>query len=160
MNDLEAELAEVRLTIEQAIEKFQILDRRISGEVEQPPSEQDFPDDQFNHVDLIGRAEKYLQWGRLKSQILDTGNGLFANSCWNMCLDVFLCDLKDQRVSVSSIAHSSGIPMTTAMRYINVMVEQGLLEKTPNAADNRMIFVSVSEDCSEKIKELLMRAPF
>ena len=160
MNSVEAELAELRLTIEQAIAKFDILDKRISGETEQPETDQIFFRGKVDQVDLIARAEKYLDWGRLKSRILDAGNGLFANSCWNMCLDIYICDLKDQRVTVSAIAHSSGIPMTTAMRYINVMVEQGLLTKTPNAADNRMIFVSVSTDCSEKIEELLLSAPF
>ncbi|MGB5483174.1 helix-turn-helix domain-containing protein, partial [Parasphingorhabdus sp.] len=64
------------------------------------------------------------------------------------------------RVTVSAIAHSSGIPMTTAMRYINVMVEQGLIEKSPNPADNRMIFVSVSAGSMSKIESLLSQAPF
>ena len=77
-----------------------------------------------------------------------------------MCLDVYICSLKDERVTVSAIAHSSGIPMTTAMRYINVMVEQGLIEKAPNPADNRMIFVSVSPECIDKIENLLSNAPF
>ncbi|MEH6789228.1 helix-turn-helix domain-containing protein [Parasphingorhabdus sp.] len=165
MSSVEAELAELRLTIEQAIAKFDILDKRISNETEEPEARQTETDpiffrDQVDQSALIDRAEKYLNWGRLKSRILDAGNGLFANSCWNMCLDVYICDLKDQRVTVSAIAHSSGIPMTTAMRYINVMVEQGLLTKTPNAADNRMIFVSISDDCAEKIEELLLSAPF
>ena len=76
-----------------------------------------------------------------------------------MCLDIYICGLKEERVTVSAIAHSSGIPMTTAMRYINVMVQQGLIEKTPNPADNRMIFVSLSSDCMEKIEKLLTSSP-
>lgn len=160
MNSVESELAKLRLTIEQAIEEFEILDKRISGDGQLSSKDPLFFGDKAIQDDLVGRAEKYLHWGRLKSRILDTGNGLFANSCWNMCLDIYICDLKDQRVTVSAIAHSSGIPMTTAMRYINVMVEQGLLTKTPNSADNRMIFVSVSADCSEKIEQLLQSAPF
>ena len=160
MDSVEAQLAEIRSTMEQAIEKFDILDKRISNGHQPSADDEIVISKDTNPDDLIGRAEKYLNWGRLKSRILDSGNGLFANSCWNMCLDIFICDLKDQRITVSSIAHSSGIPMTTAMRYINVMVEQGLLKKTPNSADNRMIFVSVSDDCSDKITELLMSAPF
>jgi len=160
MNSVEAELAKLRLTIEQAIKEFEILDERISSEDQRSDNDPVFFSGKVDHADLIVRAEKYLHWGRLKSRILDTGNGLFANSCWNMCLDVYICDLKDQRVTVSAIAHSSGIPMTTAMRYINLMVEQGLLTKTPNSEDNRMIFVSVSADCSEKIEQLLLSAPF
>lgn len=153
-------MADIRSTIEEAIERVNVLDKRMTEGKDSSDDDQMLISRSMDDGDLISRAEKYLNWGRLKSRILDSGNGLFANSCWNMCLDIFICDLKDQRITVSSIAHSSGIPMTTAMRYINVMVEQGLLHKTPNSADNRMIFVSVSENCSEKIRELLMSAPF
>ena len=160
MDSVEAQLADIRSTIEEAIERVNVLDKRMTEGKDSSDDDQMLISRSMDDGDLISRAEKYLNWGRLKSRILDSGNGLFANSCWNMCLDIFICDLKEQRITVSSIAHSSGIPMTTAMRYINVMVEQGLLHKTPNSADNRMIFVSVSEDCSEKIRELLMSAPF
>lgn len=160
MDSVEAQLADIRSTIEEAIERVNVLDKRMTEGKDSSDDDQMLISRSMDDGDLISRAEKYLNWGRLKSRILDSGNGLFANSCWNMCLDIFICDLKDQRITVSSIAHSSGIPMTTAMRYINVMVEQGLLHKTPNSADNRMIFVSVSENCSEKIRELLMSAPF
>ncbi len=159
MDNFEAELAELRLTMQQAIERFEILDKRIADSDKPIGNKQIFFNEDVNHVDLIDRAEKYLHWGRLKSRSLDTGNGLFADSCWIMCLDIYICDLKDKRVTVSAIAHSSGIPMTTAMRYINVMAEQGLIVKTPNPADNRMIFVSASLDCRKKIETLLSSAP-
>ena len=160
MDSVEAELAELRSTIEQANQRFESLDKRIGDSNRRISEDPIFFDADLNSPDLIARAEKYLQWGRLRSRTLDTGNGLFADACWNMCLDVYICGLKDERVTVSAIAHSSGIPMTTAMRYINVMVEQGLIEKAPNPADNRMIFVSVSPECIDKIENLLSNAPF
>lgn len=160
MDSVEAELAELRLTIKQANEKFEILDKRISDSRDQSSSNQFAKGKDLECVDLIDRAEKFLNWGRLKSGALDTGNGLFADSCWNMCLDIYICGLKDEQVTVSAIAHSSGIPMTTAMRYINVMVEQGLLQKSSNPADHRMVFVAVSPECRSKIEKLLSSAPF
>jgi hypothetical protein len=160
MDSVEAEIAELRLTMKQVNEKFDILDKRISGAKGRISKDEFFDDKILGPADLIDRAQKCLQWGRLKSAALDAGNGLFADACWNMCLDIYICGLKDEQVTVSAIAHSSGIPMTTAMRYINVMVEQGLLEKSPNPADNRMIFVAVSPECSIKIRDLLSSAPF
>lgn len=160
MDSVEAELAELRSTLRQANERFELLDRQLSDANSRIGEDQIFFNEDLNRVDLIDRAEKHLHWGRLKSQTLDTGNGLFADSCWTMCLDIYICGLKGERVTVSAIAHSSGIPMTTAMRYINVMVEQGLIEKAPNPADNRMIFVSASPGCMEKIEKLLTGSPF
>ena len=160
MDSVEAELAELRLTIEQANQKFRMLDERITESKKGTNSEKIVFTPDLCRPDLIDRAEKYLHWGRLRSQTLDTGNGLFADECWNMCLDIYICGLKDERVTVSAIAHSSGIPMTTAMRYINVMVDQNLIEKSPNPADNRMIFVSITADCRQKLESLLASAPF
>ena len=160
MDSVETELAELRLTIEQANQKFEKLDKRIADSNRRISEEKIFFNPEPNRPDIIDRAEKYLHWGRLRSQTLDTGNGLFADACWNMCLDIYICGLKEERVTVSAIAHSSGIPMTTAMRYINVMVDQNLIEKKPNPADNRMIFVSISADCQKKIEGLLASAPF
>ena len=159
MDSVEAELAELRSTLQRAQERLEILDQRLANSLGRISEDQNIVNDELSHVDLIGRAKDYLHWGRLKSQTMDTGNGLFSDSCWNMCLDIYICGLKDERVTVSAIAHSSGIPMTTAMRYINVMAQQGLIQKTPNPADNRMIFVSASPDCMEKIERLLTRSP-
>lgn len=160
MNSVVAELAELRLTMQQASEQIENLDRRIADSRNEMDKEQPASSEELTHSDLIERAQKYLLWGRRKSATLDNGNGLFADSCWNMCLDIYICGLKEERVTVSSIAHSSGIPMTTAMRYINVMVEQGLIQKTQNPDDNRMTFVSVSPDCMDRIRTLLCDAPF
>lgn len=159
MDSVEAELAELRLTMKQANERFENLDKRISESRDLSGKAKCAEREDLDSGDLIDRAEKFLQWGRLKSGTLDTGNGLFTDSCWNMCLDIYLCGLKDQQVTVSAIAHSSGIPMTTAMRYINVMVEQGLLQKSSNPADHRMVFVAVSQECQAKIEKLLFSAP-
>ncbi len=113
----------------------------------------------INDAELVVRAENLLKWSRLKAQFLNLGTGLFSDSCWDMCLDIYICDLKEEQITVSSVAHSSGIPMTTAMRYINVMSEEGLLEKTPNPSDNRMVFVSTSSSCKERISDVLKHLP-
>ncbi|WP_417593931.1 MarR family transcriptional regulator [Parasphingorhabdus sp.] len=159
MDSVEAEVAELRSTLQHANERLEKLDKRITDSNKRICEDQIIIDEDLTRLDLIDRAKKHLHWGRLKSRTLDAGNGLFADSCWNMCLDIYICGLKGERVTVSAIAHSSGIPMTTAMRYINVMVGQGLITKTPNPADNRMIFVSTSEDCMNKIACLLSNSP-
>ena len=109
--------------------------------------------------ELIEQAKRNLWWSRSKVQAMDSGGGLFSDACWIMCLDVYIWNLNQELITISSIAHSSGIPMTTAMRYINVMVEQGHLVKTPNPIDNRMFFVSMSADTIERITNVLIDCP-
>ncbi|MEW4466485.1 helix-turn-helix domain-containing protein [Parasphingorhabdus sp. JC815] len=155
MDEVRYEIAAIKSVLEQATEKMEALNGLFgSSDSEEPPA----PLVSINNIDtteLVRRAEKLLKWSQFKTNMLNFGSGLFADSCWNMCLDTYICDLKGKEITVSSIAHGSGIPMTTAMRYINVMVEEGLLVKSPNPSDNRMIFLSTSAACKDKISTLL-----
>ncbi len=155
MDEVSVEIAAIKSALAQATEKMENLGGLIASSENKQPFVSLPATDNIDDLELIQRAERLLGWSRLKAETLNLGSGLFADSCWNMCLDVYICDLKDQKITVSSIAHSSGIPMTTAMRYINVMVEEGLLEKSPNPSDNRMIFISTSATCKEKISTIL-----
>lgn len=154
MDNVNDEIAALESLLSQGLEQVHAVKRIASNDKsksEQAVTTGKSPDD----AELIIQAEKLLKWSRLKAEYLNMGTGLFSDSCWDMCLDIYICDLKGEQITVSSVAHSSGIPMTTAMRYINVMSEEGLLEKTPNPSDNRMIFVSTSSSCKERISDVL-----
>ncbi len=155
MDQVSVEIAAIKQALAQASEKIQALDGLVTSSEDKPNDQLTPAAGNINAAELIHRAEKLLKWSRLKADTLNLGAGLFADSCWNMCLDTYICDLKGEKITVSSIAHSSGIPMTTAMRYINVMAEQGLLEKTQNPSDNRMIFISTSATCKDKVSTIL-----
>ncbi len=154
MDQVSVEIAAIKLALAQASEKIQALDGLVTSSDDKPQGQAPAAG-KINTAELIRRAEKLLKWSRLKADTLNLGAGLFADSCWNMCLDTYICDLKGEKITVSSIAHSSGIPMTTAMRYINVMAEQGLLGKSQNPSDHRMIFISTSATCKAKISTIL-----
>lgn len=155
MDEVSAEIAAIKNAMALATEKVNTLSALITVSDKPVFADNMTASDEMDSAGLIDRAEMMLRWSRLKASMLNMGAGLFADSCWNMCLDIYICDLKDEKITVSSIAHSSGIPMTTAMRYINVMAEEGLLEKSPNPSDNRMIFISTSTFCKDKISLIL-----
>ncbi|MEP2988256.1 MAG: helix-turn-helix domain-containing protein [Parasphingorhabdus sp.] len=158
MDNVNEEIAALESLLSQGLEQVHAVKRIARND--QPRSDETNPSIKIvNDADLIDRAENLLKWSRLKAECLNLGTGLFSDSCWDMCLDIYICDLKRQQITVSSVAHSSGIPMTTAMRYINVMSEEGLLEKTPNPSDNRMILVSTSTSCKQRISEVLKKFP-
>ncbi|QTD55469.1 helix-turn-helix domain-containing protein [Parasphingorhabdus cellanae] len=155
MDEVGVEIAAIKNALVAAAKKVDTLSELITVSDNLISKDDCSTADEMDNAELINRAETMLRWSRLKANMLNMGAGLFTDSCWNMCLDIYVCDLKDEKITVSSIAHSSGIPMTTAMRYINVMVEEGLLEKSPNPSDNRMIFISTSTFCKDKISLIL-----
>lgn len=158
MDNVNDEIAALESLLSQGLEQVHAVKRIANNgqsHYEEPEAEARNPTDS----ELAERAENLLKWSRVKAEYLNLGTGLFSDSCWDMCLDIYICDLKDEQITVSSVAHSSGIPMTTAMRYINVMSEEGLLEKTPNPSDNRMVFVSTTPSCKERVTNVLLKLP-
>lgn len=66
---------------------------------------------------------------------------LFADPAWDMLLDLVVARAEHERVSVSSLCIASGVPPTTALRWIGQMVEDGLLERINDETDRRRAFI-------------------
>lgn len=74
------------------------------------------------------------------------GAGLFADPVWDILLDLTASQLEGTRVSVTSLCIAASVPTTTALRSINALVERGMLVRTPDPADRRREYVSLSPD--------------
>lgn len=53
-----------------------------------------------------------------QSRIRFFGNDLFADPVWDMLLDLAVARVEHRRVSVTSLCIASGVPTTTALRWI------------------------------------------
>ena len=48
-------------------------------------------------------------------------------------------------MSVTSLCIASGVPPTTALRWISQMVEAGLFERVEDDTDRRRVFIGLSD---------------
>jgi DNA-binding MarR family transcriptional regulator len=69
---------------------------------------------------------------------------LFGEAGWAILLDLFVSEHKGRPVSVSSACIASQVPATTALRYIAVLIEYRLVERTDNSADRRVRLLSLT----------------
>lgn len=74
---------------------------------------------------------------------------LFADPAWDMLLDLTAARAEHRRVSVTSLCIASGVPPTTALRWIGQMVEQGLFLRVGDQMDRRRAFIELSDSCAE-----------
>ena len=88
---------------------------------------------------LLRRIIRHRQ---LRQRFFD--DDLFADPSWDMLLDLAAARAEHARVSISSLCIASGVPSTTALRWINVLVGAGLLERADDAEDRRRAFVYLS----------------
>jgi hypothetical protein len=80
---------------------------------------------------------------QLRARFFD--GALFADPAWDMLLDLTAARAEHSRVSVTSLCIASGVPPTTALRWIGQMTCVGLLERVEDDADRRRAFIALSE---------------
>jgi DNA-binding transcriptional ArsR family regulator len=68
----------------------------------------------------------------------------FADPAWDMLLDLYIAERSGSRVSVSSLCLAADVPQTTALRWIKLLTERGLLERRHDDADRRRINVALT----------------
>lgn len=76
---------------------------------------------------------------------------LFADPVWDMLLELFRAELAQQRISVSSLCIAANVPSTTALRYINTMVQRGMINREPDRCDGRRVYVSLAPQISKAL---------
>src|SRR5690606_19158395 len=69
------------------------------------------------------RVRRIIRQRQLRTRYFDAG--LFADPAWDMLLDLTAAAAENTRVSVTSLCIASGVPPTTALRWIAQMVESG-----------------------------------
>lgn len=82
---------------------------------------------------------------------------LFINPGLDIMLDLYNKKANVKRVSISSACISSGVPSTTALRWLSTLERRGLVERQVDAADRRRHFVYLSESGIDLVERILPR---
>jgi DNA-binding MarR family transcriptional regulator len=77
---------------------------------------------------------------------------LFADPAWDMILELYAASLTERRLSVSRLAERSGVPMTTALRWIATLEAEGLIERQEDPFDKRRYFLLLSDNGANAMK--------
>lgn len=62
-----------------------------------------------------------------------------------MLLDLTAARAEHKRVSVTSLCIASGIPSTTALRWIGILINAGLCERLEDDQDRRRVFIGLTD---------------
>lgn len=69
---------------------------------------------------------------------------LFGEPAWDMLLELYASEIEQRRISVTSLCLASGVPATTALRWISALEREGLIQKRSDPLDGRRAYVSLS----------------
>lgn len=69
---------------------------------------------------------------------------LFGEPAWDMLLELFVSALEQKRVTVGALCIASKVPQTTALRWIDALLKEGLATRRSDPLDGRRIYVEIS----------------
>lgn len=108
-----------------------------------------------------GLVRRIIRQRQQRARFLDAD--LFADPAWDMLLDLIAARVERKRVSVTSLCIASGVPPTTALRWIGQMVEAGLFVRVCDDTDRRRAFIELTEKAVDAMAryfdELALAAP-
>ncbi len=96
----------------------------------------------------IGR---YVRLRRLRERLFPTG--LFQDPAWDILLELYLAHGRGEALSVSAACVSAAVPATTALRYIRVLEERGMVIRKSHHTDRRRTDLVLSLDAMEALAE-------
>ena len=68
-----------------------------------------------------------------------------------MLLDLTAARGEGKRVSVTSLCIASGVPATTALRWIGQMTHLGLLQRVEDSTDRRRAFIDLTDRATDAV---------
>lgn len=108
----------------------------------------------FHWPGKLSRIERNAMNLSLKAQVITARrqkrraflpDGLLGEPAWDMLLDLFMQFAGGAKVSTTSLCHASGVPSTTALRYIQLLEEGALVKRSHSVFDKRVTFVELTD---------------
>ncbi len=113
--------------------------------------------DAINSRLRVKTVRQLIRARRQRSEFFRTS--LFADPAWDILLELFACDLAQRRISVSAVVAASAVPGTTGLRWMNALLEEGLIARRPDPCDGRRVFVEMSDRGRKLMKAYFSSLP-
>jgi DNA-binding MarR family transcriptional regulator len=151
------QLDNVHLPLEIATQEIGRLCRELEGLVARQARTDEQPVFSFSYqptqAQLIALTKSLLAERRLRSKYFAKLE--FGEPVWDLLLDLYMSNLTGRSVSVSSACVAAYVPPTTALRYITMLVSQGIMLRVADKNDARRVFLALSDETRLAIERYL-----
>ncbi len=102
--------------------------------------------DRSAHVERA--HQMYVNRAR-RSQLFKSA--MFGEAAWDMLLALYITDQSGARHTVSGLLSLAGVPRTTALRWLDFLEKEQLVDRRPKPSDGRVSLVELTD----KARDLL-----
>lgn len=104
---------------------------------------------------MVGLAEDELRRRKMRARFLPAE--LFGEGGWSMLLDLFVSEYHGRKVSTTSACIAADVPSTTALRWLDLLENKGMIERSLASRDKRVKYVLLTSKAREALCALLRR---
>lgn len=102
-------------------------------------------------LDIYALAKKAYEQRRARDGLIDAD--LLGETAWDILLDLVIAHGDNRLLSVTSVCIGSASQATTALRWINILEERGLVYRVPDATDRRRSWVKITPKGLDRMKK-------
>ncbi|WP_082466455.1 winged helix DNA-binding protein [Sphingomonas sp. Leaf38] len=100
-------------------------------------------------------AKRLYEVRQMRADIL--GDALFSEPAWDILLDLFISEHEERQLSVSAVCIGARSPSATALRYLSMLQDAGLVDRTRDERDGRRSHVRLTTQGRRRMAMLLGR---
>jgi DNA-binding MarR family transcriptional regulator len=92
-----------------------------------------------------------------RARDLFLGTALFGEPAWDMLLELYVARAEGRRLTTTGACMASGVPSTTALRWLIKLEEASLVRRSYDSGDGRLALVDLTDEAVGSMAELLNR---
>lgn len=116
------------------------------------------PDDAPGFTSSLALARWEYRRRRSRARFFEA-DGLFGEPAWDMLLDLFIAGREGKALPVTSACIGAAVPVTTALRWLGLLEQRGLVVRQADRHDARRALVCLSAEATDRMERYLQRSP-
>jgi DNA-binding MarR family transcriptional regulator len=106
--------------------------------------------------ELLHEHARQIRFSRdLRQKSFD--RNIFGEPAWDILLALYVIDGDQRRLNNGELAKLTGLAMAIALRWLDYLEEQGLIDRNPNPFDQRTAYVELSNNGRDAMDRYLMQ---
>ena len=104
--------------------------------------------------ELLAFVKSFIRTHERRGEFLDTE--MFTDPAWSVLLDLVMAKLENKPLAVSSACVAAGVPMSTALRHIRILVSKGYARRWQDPNDRRRDLLMIEDKAMKAVTDYLM----
>ena len=113
------------------------------------------PNDDAANTTPLGQLAREIVRSRKRRTRVFGQAGLFGEPAWDILLGLYVAAEAQQRLNVSAVCELSGVPQSTALRWLEKLEKEGLVRRHPDPLDRRRFWMLLTERASSSLRTYL-----